>query len=169
MSPFQLDRRASELKDWLVTIGSDPAALLIGVGVLFGIVVVVSALLASWARRRRERRRVAEWWMTPESAERVGVGRWVEEGRQLLTDWQARIERLDELQRRLAEMAHEIGQLRAQVGRMDELRAENLRLSQEAEAVSLEREQLRAVLARIGELIQRASETRPRAAGDATH
>jgi len=70
----------------------------------------------------------------------------------------ARIERLDELHGRLATMAKEIGQLSS---RIDGLRAENLHLRQEGEALLLERDQLRAVLARIGELIQRASEVRP--------
>ena len=55
-------------------------------------------------------------------------------------------------------MAKEIGQLSS---RIDGLRAENLHLRQEGEALLLERDQLRAVLARIGELIQRASEVRP--------
>ena len=47
------------------------------------------------------------------------------------------------------------------------LRAENLHLSQEGEALLLERDQLRSILARIGELIQRASEARPGPAGGA--
>ncbi len=62
-------------------------------------------------------------------------------------------------------MAQEIGQLSS---RIDGLRAENLHLSQEGEALLLERDQLRAVLARIGELIQRAGERRPPAAGEAS-
>jgi hypothetical protein len=48
------------------------------------------------------------------------------------------------------------------------VQAENVRLAQEKEALLLERDQVRAVLARIGELIQQASEARPRAAGEAT-
>jgi hypothetical protein len=43
---------------------------------------------------------------------------------------------------------------------MDDLHAENLRLNQEAEALVLEREQLLTVLARLGELIERAGESR---------
>jgi len=50
---------------------------------------------------------------------------------------------------------------------MDELQAENRRLTHETEALLLEREHLRTVLARIGELIQRASEARPGPAGEA--
>ena len=44
---------------------------------------------------------------------------------------------------------------------MGELRAENLRLNQETETLVLERDHLRAVLARIGELVQRASKEGP--------
>jgi hypothetical protein len=55
-----------------------------------------------------------------------------------------------------------------QAGRIDELRAENLRLGQEAEAFLLERDQHRAVLARISELVRQASEPRPSDAGEAT-
>jgi regulator of replication initiation timing len=99
--------------------------------------------------------------MTPASADEITVARWVEEGRHLLNHWQERIERLDELQSRLAEMAQEIGQLKAQVSRMDAVQAENIRLAQENEALLLERDQVRAVLTRIGELIQQASAARP--------
>ena len=74
---------------------------------------------------------------------------------------------MTELQARLDAMTHEIDQLRVQVSRIDDLRAENLRLSQECEAFLLERDQLRAILARIGELIQRASEARRGPAGGA--
>jgi hypothetical protein len=71
-----------------------------------------------------------------------------------------------ELQSRLDAMALEIDQLRAQVSRIDDLRAENLRLSQQGEVLLLEQERLRSMLARIGELAQRASEGRPGAAGE---
>lgn len=154
-----------QVRGWTTAIASDPAAVLFAVAVALLILVLLAALFAARARRRerqRERERLAR-----ERVDEVPVGRWVEEGRRLLNHWQERIERLDELQSRLAAMAQEVGQLKAQVSRMDELRAENLRLSQETEALSLERDQLRGVLARIGELIQRASETRPRPAGDA--
>ncbi len=59
-------------------------------------------------------------------------------------------------------MAQEIGQLSS---RIEGLRAENLHLSQEGEALLLERDQLRSTLTRIGELIQRASEATTRARG----
>jgi regulator of replication initiation timing len=85
------------------------------------------------------------------------MARWIEEGRQLFSLWQERVERLDELQHRLTATALEIDQLRAQV----------IYLSQEGEAIWLERDQLRSVLARIGELIQRASEVRPGSVGGA--
>ena len=95
--------------------------------------------------------------MAPENGHEVALARWIEDGRQLLTLWQERVERLDELQGRLAATALEIDQLRAQV----------IYLSQEGEALLLERDHLRSILARIGELIQRASEGRPGASGGA--
>jgi hypothetical protein len=67
--------------------------------------------------------------------------RWIEEGRQLFHLWQDKVEARDELHGRLAAMTQEIDQLR-----------------QESEALVLERDHLRAILVRIGELIQRASE-----------
>jgi regulator of replication initiation timing len=109
----------------------------------------------------------------PESPGPVAIAPWVEEGRQLFTLWQERIERLGELQSRLAAMGQEIEQLKTQAGaqaaRFDELRAENLRLAQQGEALSMERDQLRTVLARIGELVRQATEPRSGdAAGGAT-
>jgi hypothetical protein len=71
-----------------------------------------------------------------------------------------------ELQARLDAMAQEMDQLRAQVSRIDDLRAENLRLNQQGEVLLLEQERLRSVLVRIGELAQRACEARPGAAGE---
>jgi FtsZ-binding cell division protein ZapB len=71
-----------------------------------------------------------------------------------------------ELQARLDAMAQEMDQLRAQVSRIDDLRAENLRLTQQGEVLLLEQERLRSMLARIGELGQRASEARPGVAGE---
>jgi hypothetical protein len=47
--------------------------------------------------------------MAPENAHGVAMARWIEEGRQLFTLWQERVERLDELQG--AAMAQEIDQL----------------------------------------------------------
>ena len=94
----------------------------------------------------------------PETSPALAMARWIEEGRQLFNLWQDRVERLAELQHRLAATALEIDQLRAHV----------VYLSQEGEAILLERDELRSVLARIGELIQQASEVRPGAVGGAT-
>ncbi len=73
---------------------------------------------------------------------------------------------MTDLQNRLDALAQEIDQLRVQVGQIDGLRAECLRLSQAEEALLLERDQLRSVLGRIGELAQRASHIRPGATGE---
>lgn len=144
----------------------DSPTLLFGLAAVLLIAAALGVLFATRAQRRRERRS-EEGRMAPRNAREVSLARWIAEGRQLFNLWQERVERFDELQGRLAAMAQEIGQLKAQVSRIDELRAENLRLSQEGEALLLERDQLRAVLARIGELIQRASEVRPGAVGGA--
>lgn len=149
----------------MAAIGSDPAAILFAVAVVLFVVVLLGMVLAARARRRARQRETEQ--TTPASADEVAIARWVEEGRHLLNGWQERIERLDALQSRLAAMAQEIGQLTMQVSRMDAVEAENVRLAQEKEALLPERDQVRAVLARIGELIQQASEARPRAAGEA--
>ena len=73
---------------------------------------------------------------------------------------------MTELQARLDAMAQEMNQLRAQVSWIDDLRAETLRLSHQGEVLLLEQERLRSMLARIGELAQRGSESRPGAAGE---
>jgi len=144
---------------WLAAIGSDPAAILFVVGIVVLIAVLLGAVLAGRARRRRERRESDS--MAPEKADEIAIARWVEEGRQLFNLWQERVERVNELQSRLAAMAEELGRLQTQLGHMGELRAENLRLNQETETLVLERDHLRAVLARIGELVQRASKEGP--------
>jgi chromosome segregation ATPase len=158
------------LKGWTAAVAADPAAMLFVVAVVLLIAILVGMALAARARRREDHRERVE--PAPESSGPVAIAPWVEEGRQLFTHWQDRIERLGELQGRLAAMAQEIEQLKAQAGaqagRIDELRAENLRLGQEAEAFSMERDQLRAVLARISELVRQASEARPSVAGEAT-
>lgn len=159
------------LKGWIAAVAADPAAMLFVVAVVLLIAILVSmAFAAARARRRRDHPERVE--PAPEGSGPVAIAPWVEEGRQLFTHWQDRIERLGELQGRLAAMAQEIEQLKtqagAQAGRIDELRAENLRLGQEAEAFSMERDQLRAVLARISELVRQASEARPSVAGEAT-
>ncbi len=156
------------LKGWVAAVAADPAAMLFVAAVVLLIVILVGMALAARTRRRDAHPET----VAPESSVQVGIAPWVEEGRQLFTLWQERVERLGELQGRLAGMAQEIEQLKAQAGaqagRIDELRAENLRLGQEAEAFSMERDQLRAVIARIGELVRQATEARPSVAGEAT-
>jgi uncharacterized coiled-coil DUF342 family protein len=158
------------LKGWIAAVAADPAAMLFVAAVVLFIVILVGMALA--ARRRRRDDHVERVALAPETPAQVAIAPWVEEGRQLFSLWQERVERLGELQGRLAAMAQEIEQLKAQAGaqagRIDELRAENLRLGQEAEAFSMERDQLRAVLARIGELVRQATEARPSVAGEAT-
>lgn len=133
---------------WLTATGPDTVTLLFWAAVLL-LVAALGVMLATRARWRRERHS-QEDRMAPERAHGVATADWIAEGRQLFTLWQERVERLEELQGRLAAMAQEIDQLR-----------------QEGEALLLERDQLRSVLARIGELIQRASEVRPGAVGGA--
>ena len=153
-----------ELKHWVTATGLDFATLLFGLAAVLLIGAALGVVFAMRAQRRRERRS-EEGRMAPENAREVALARWIEEGRQLFNIWQERVERFDELQGRLAAMAQESGQLSS---RIDGLRAENRHLSQEGEALLLERDQLRSILARIGELIQRASEVRRGPAGEAT-
>jgi hypothetical protein len=156
----------ARLESWIAAVAADPAAMLFVAAIILLIVILLGVALAARRRRRDDHRAAAE--PPPESLDPVAIARWVEEGRQLFNLWQERVERLEELQGRLAAMAQEIGQLKVQTGRIEELRAENLRLGQEAEAFLLERDQLRAVLARISELVRQASEARPGDAGEAT-
>lgn len=167
----------ARLESWIAALAADPAALLLVVAIVLVVVILLGVAISSWRRRRDDHQEtVAPVSIpapvpppAPESPpDHVAIARWVDEGRQLFNGWQERVERLDELQGRLAAMAQEIGQLKVQTGRMDELRADNLRLGQEAEAFRLERDQLQAVLARISELVRQASEGRPGDAGEAT-
>ncbi len=151
-----------ELKHGVTATGLDFATLLFG---LAAVLLVGAALGVVFATRAQRERQGEEGRMAPENAREVALARWIEEGRHLFNIWQERLERFDELQGRLAAMAQEIGQLSS---RIDGLRAENVHLSQEGEALLLERDQLRSILARIGELIQRASEARRGPAGAAT-
>ena len=153
-----------ELKHGVTATGLDFAPLLFGLAAVLLIGAALGVVFATRAQRRRERWS-EEGRMAPENAREVALARWIEEGRQLFNIWRERVERFDELQSRLAAMAQEIGQLSS---RIDGLRAENLHLRQEGEALLLERDQLRSILARIGELIQRASEAQRGPAGDAT-
>jgi len=140
------------MKDWITGTGLDAPTPLFGLAAVLLIAAAVGMVFATRTRRRWERQR-DESRVGPEDAH--AMARWIEEGRQLLNLWRVRVERLDELQGRLAAMALEVDQLRAQV----------IYLSQEGEALLLERDQLRSILVRIGELIQRASEVRPGAIG----
>ncbi|HSE04114.1 MAG TPA: hypothetical protein VLK35_08190 [Methylomirabilota bacterium] len=149
----------------MAAIGSNPAVVLFGLGVVIFIAFLLGVVVSRRTRRQRERREPDR--VAPQEADHVAIARWVNEGRELFALWQEQVERLSELQHRLAEMAQEIGRLQTQLRRMDELHAENLRLNQEAGALVLEREQLRPVLARIGELIDRALESRPGRTGEA--
>jgi hypothetical protein len=152
---------------WGTAISPDVAAILLVAAGLLLIAAIIGVVLATRAQRRREGP-IGKDRATPASLDEFAIAHWIEESRRFLNLWQERIEHLDELRGRLTAMAQEIGHLRAQVSQSDELRAENLRLSQESEALLLERDQLRAVLTRIGELIQRASEARAgRPGGDA--
>jgi uncharacterized protein HemX len=144
------------MKDWITGTGLDAPTLLFALAAVLLIAAAVAMVFATRTRRRREHQR-EESGVARENAHPVAMARWIEEGRQLLNLWQERVERLDELQGRLAAMALEIDQLRAHV----------IYLSQEGEALLLERDQLRSILVRIGELIQRVSEVRPRAIGGA--
>ena len=144
------------LKHWITATGLDTVTLLFGLAA--GLLLAAALGVVFATRTRRRERQSEEGRIAPETPRALVMARWIEEGRQLFNLWQERVERLDELQHRLAATALEIDQLRAQV----------IYLSQEGEAVLLERDQLRSVLARIGALIQRASEVRPGAVGGAT-
>ena len=158
------------LKGWIAAVAADPAAMLFVVAVVLLIGILAGMALAARTRRRAGPQETAG--PAPESSSPVAIAAWVEEGRQMFTHWQERIERLGELQGRLSTTAQEIERLKAeagaQTGRIDELRGENLRLGQEAEAFSMERDQLRAVVGRIGELVRQATDARPGDVGEAT-
>ena len=125
---------------WLTATGLDAVTLLFGLAAVLFVVAGLGVVFTTRARRRRERQS-QEGRVASENAPEVALGRWIEEGRQLFNRWHEEVERLDELQGRLAAMTQEIDQLR-----------------QEGEALVLERDHLRSILARIDELIQRASE-----------
>jgi hypothetical protein len=85
------------------------------------------------------------------------IAPWVLEGQQLFTLWQERIERLEELKSRLSGMAQEIEQLRAEIGHIDEMRAQITRLVEEGEHCRVEQERLHAVLVRIAGIAHEAA------------
>lgn len=155
---------ARRLKDWIAGIELDAPTLLLGLGALLLLLGAAAlGMLGMRAQRRRDRR---EDPVAVENAHELTIGRWIEEGQRLFNVWQERVAHVTELQARLDAMAQEMDQLRAQVSRIDDLRADNLRLSQQGEVLLLEQDRLRSTLARIGELAQRASEARPGAAGE---
>ena len=133
-----------------------------------GAVLVAAALGMVFGRRaqRQKEHRSEVRRIVPDNADEVTIARWVEEGKQLFSLWQERVAQVTELRSRLDAMAQEIDQLRVQVGQIDGLRAECLRLSQAEEALLLERDHLRSVLDRISELAQRATQIRPGATGE---
>jgi len=160
-----LYQATSHLKDWIAAATSDPATMVCLSVAIVGLLLLVLAVLVAvfLVLARRQAPQMAAEPAAP-AADEAAFTRWVGEGRHLFAEWQERIERLNELQVRLAAMTDEIGRLRAEVSRMDELRAETFRLTQETGALAAERDQLQGVLVRIGELIRRASEARPGAA-----
>lgn len=150
--------QSQELKRWVTATGLDTASLLFALAAVLLLAAALGVVFATRARRRErqsERGRLA--LENAHEAPEAAMAEWIEEGRQLFNLWKERVERLDELQSRLAATAVELDRLRAHV----------IYLSQEGEALLLELDQLRSILARIGELIQRASEVRLGATGGA--
>lgn len=154
-----------ELKDWIARteLQLDPLTLLLW---LVTVLIVFAVGMAFGRRAQRRRERQSEVRHIPESADQIPMARWIEEGKQLFNLWQERVAQVTELQSRLDAMAQEIDRLRAQLGQIDDLRTECLRLSQAGETLALERDQLRSILGRITELAQRASQSRPGATGE---
>jgi len=96
--------QSQELKHWITATGLDTVTLLCGLAAVLLVAAALGVLLATRGRRRRERQGQGSR-MAPTNAHKVAIARWIEEGRQLFSLWQERIERLDELQGRLAAMA----------------------------------------------------------------
>jgi hypothetical protein len=147
---------------WASEFNLDFAAVLLAAAVLLIVAIVVVRLAIRRRARPLEPDRV-----TSAPLDEFALAHLVEDSRRFLNLWQERVERLGELHSRLTTMTQEIDQLRAQVTQLDELRGENLRLGEEVGALVLERDDLRLVLGRIGELLQRASEGPPGAGGGA--
>jgi DNA repair ATPase RecN len=137
---------------WATEFNLDFAAILLAAAVLLIVAIVVVRLAIRRRARPLETDRV-----TSARLDEFALAHLVEDSRRFLNLWQERVERLGELHSRLTTMTQEIDQLRAQVTQLDELRGENLRLGEEVGALVLERDDLRLVLGRIGELLQRAS------------
>ena len=64
---------------------------------------------------------------------------------------------MEELKSRLSGMAQEIEQLRAEIGHIDEMRAQITRLVEEGERCRVEQERLRTVLVRIAGIAHEAA------------
>lgn len=150
--------------DWITGTELGAPALLLCLGAVL-VAAALGMVFGRRAQRHKEHQSEARH-IVPDNADDVTISRWVEEGKQLFSLWQERVAQVTELRSRLEAMAQEIDHLRVQVGQIDGLRAECLRLSQAEEALLLERDQLRSVLGRIGELAQRGSQTRPGATGE---
>jgi hypothetical protein len=133
------------MKGWAIAIRSDLVAILLVAAAVLLILAITGMLLATRARRRREWQSTKE---VPASLTEVSIAH--SAGRHL-------VDRLSELQGRLAAMAEDIGQLTVQARRVDELHAANLRLTEQNETLLADFDQLRSVIVRIGEVLQRAS------------
>jgi hypothetical protein len=131
-----------------------PETSLLGGLVILLIVVVVFLLL--WVRRL-SLGPTGEAGSLGAARRPEDIAPWVLEGQQLFTLWQERIERLEELKSRLSGMAQEIEQLRAEIGHIDEMRAQITRLVEEGEHCRVEQERLRAVLVRLASIAYEAA------------
>jgi hypothetical protein len=131
-----------------------PETSLLGGLVILLIVVVVFLLL--WVRRL-SLGPTGEAGSLGTARRPEDIAPWVLEGQQLFTLWQERIERLEELKSRLSGMAQEIEQLRAEIGHIDEMRAQITRLVEEGEHCRVEQERLRAVLVRLASIAYEAA------------
>jgi hypothetical protein len=135
------------MKGWAIAISSDLVAILLVAAAVLLILAITGMLLATRARRRREWQSTKE---VPASLSEVSIAHSAMEGRHL-------VDRLSELQGRLVGMADDIGQLTAQARRVDGLHAANLRLTEQNATLLADFDHLRSVIARIGEVLQRAS------------
>ena len=135
----------------------DPAIALLGLLAGLLLAAIVGLVLGARARRRRREQSAEEHRLVDESRFSVpgssqDVARWVTEGQHLFTAWQERVERLEELQGRLAAMADEIERLRTEVGRIAGLREDMARLGHEIDRLRAERDGLQEALSRVHEI-----------------
>jgi hypothetical protein len=86
--------QSQELKHWITASGLDTGTLLVGLAAVLLLAAALGMVFATRAQRGRERQS-QEGRMAPENAHAVALARWIEEGRQLFTLWQARVETLD--------------------------------------------------------------------------